>query len=681
VSVPAKMLIGVDVGGTFTDLAWSWGEQTGVLKVPSTSSQEQGFVAAVDALCARQDGPVSPRRLVHGTTVATNAVLEGTWSSTALITTEGFADVLEIGRQDRPNLYDLFAQRPTPVVPRELRLEVPERLDHRGEVLRPLDEKAVRRVARALKGSVESVAVALLFSFLNAQHERAILRILEEESVGAPITLSSELLPEVREYERTSTTVLSAALRPVVAGYVERLLPELRGRLGETPLLLMSSAGGVLAAQEAARAPARLLFSGPAGGVEGARRVGRAAGIDNMITLDMGGTSADVALVTHGELALSPEQVIVGRPVRLPAVDVHTVGAGGGSIAWIDEGGALRVGPRSAGAEPGPACYGRGGKEPTVTDAQLILGRLPPERALGGLPRLDVAAARAAVAGVRDPLGLSLDQAAWGILEIVESTMEQAIRVISVRRGVDPRGYTLAAFGGAGPLHGASLARKLGLRGALYPAHAGALSALGLMGADLVLTYVRSVLLPWSKVGPQLLRQVLEEFRGRAADQLAVAGGERNTLNLQAAADIRYRGQGFELTVPLPAGEPSPATLDALALEFHRTHEALYGFCTREEPLDLVSLRLTAVEPTDKPPLPQVSAQSDLQRATLAARPVFVDPARGWTSCPVFDRQLLPADAVLPAPSVVEGDESTCYIPPGTNARTDHMGNLVLEVA
>ncbi len=676
-----KVLVGVDVGGTFTDLAWSHGDQTGVLKVPSTRDQELGFLAAVDALQSRLGSAVAPRRLVHGTTVATNTVLEENWAPTVLITTEGFADVLEIGRQERPELYDLFAQRPTPIVPQGLRLEVPERIDCRGEVLRPLDEQAVRRLARKLPRHVESVAVVLLFSFLNDRHERAIRRILEEESVPLPITLSSELLPEVREYERTSTTVLSAALRPVVAGYLQRLLPKLRGRLGETALLLMSSSGGVLAAEEAARAPARLLFSGPAGGVEGARRVGQETGIPDMITLDMGGTSADVALIAHGELQLSPEQVIAGRPVRLPAVDVHTVGAGGGSIAWIDEGGGLRVGPRSAGAEPGPACYRRGGEEPTVTDAQLILGRLPPERALGGLPNLDVGAARAAVARVGEPLGLTLDQAAWGILEIVESTMEQAIRVISVRRGVDPRGFTLTAFGGTGPLHGATLARKLGMRRALYPAHGGALSALGLMGADLVLTYVRSVLLPWSKVGPQLLRQVLEEFRGRAADQLAAAAVQDGPLELQAAADIRYRGQGFELTVRLPPGKPSAATVDALAEEFHHAHELLYGFSAREEPLDLVSLRLTAVGASGKPPLPRVSVQGDLRQAALNDRPIFVDPAHGWSSCPVFDRRLLPAGAGLPAPSVVEGEESTCFIPPGTSAKTDHMGNLILEVA
>ncbi|MFO8034358.1 MAG: hydantoinase/oxoprolinase family protein, partial [Candidatus Bipolaricaulota bacterium] len=334
-----------------------------------------------------------------------------------------------------------------------------------------------------------------------------------------------------------------------------------------------------------------------------------------------------------------------------------------------------------AGADPGPACYRRGETQPTVTDAQLTLGRLPPEHALGGLPRLDVQAARAAVARVAEALGLSVDQAAWGILEVVESTMEQAIRVISVRRGVDPRGFTLLAFGGAGPLHGATLARKLGMRGVLYPTHAGALSALGLMGADLVLTYVRSVLVPWPQVQPQLLRQVLEHFRAHAVHRLATAGAKGSALGLQAAADIRYRGQGFELTVPLPTAEPSSATMAALAREFHHAHEAFYGYSAPEEPLELVNLRLTAVAPTDKPALPRVPPEGTLQSAARQPRPVYVDPTNGWTSCPVFDRRLLPAGAHLPAPAVVEGEDSTCFIPPGVSARVDALGNLSLEVS
>ncbi len=673
-------LVGVDVGGTFTDLVYCHAGTTRSLKVPSTPRQEEGLLAAVDALEDELGPRVVLRRLVHGTTVATNAVLEESWAATALLTTEGFRDVLEIGRQDRPSLYDLFARRPRPVVPRGLRLDVPERLDHRGRVVRPVDEDGVRRLARGIRGSVESVAVVLLFSFLNDGHERTVRSLLEEELPGVPVTLSSEVLPEVREYERTSTTVLSAALRPVVAKYLERLSAGLGKRSRPVPLLLMSSAGGVLSAQEAARSPVGLLLSGPAGGVEGARRVGTAAGLSDMITLDMGGTSADVALIAGGELQRSPERTVGGRPVRLPAVDVHTVGAGGGSIARLDGGGALRVGPQSAGSHPGPACYSRGGTSPTVTDAHLVLGRLPRGRTLGGLLPLNTAAAHAAIARVAGPVGLSAEEAAWGILQVVEATMEQAIRVMSVQRGIDPRGFTLIAFGGAGPLHGAALGAKLGMHRILLPAHAGALSALGLMGADLVLPFVRSLLLPWPEVLPTLLDQMVERFRVEATRRLASAGAEGGTHQLFPAADIRYRGQSFELTVPFPDGELCAATVDNLARDFHCRHERLYGYSSPEDPLELVGLRLTAVAPTEKPPLPRTPGGGDVGVGALPPRPVYFGPERGWISCPVFDRALLPAGGSLPSPSIVEGNDSTCLIPPHTDAEVDQYGNLLLEV-
>ncbi len=676
------LLVGVDVGGTFTDVVWSVGGDTQSLKVPTTTRQEEGFLLALDSLSEALGAGAVPRRLVHGTTVATNAVLQETWSPTALLTTEGFRDVLEIGRQDRPSLYDLFVQRRRPIVPRTLRLEVPERLDQRGRVVRPLDQKAVRTLGRALRDAaeVESVAVVLLFSFLNSQHERVVREILEEEGLDIPITLSSEVLPEVREYERTSTTVLSAALRPVVSGYLNRLLAGLGRQASSPELLIMSSSGGVLSAQEAAQFPAGLLLSGPAGGVEGARRVGVAAGLDDMITLDMGGTSADVSLISGGELQRSSDRAVAGHPVRVPAVDVHTVGAGGGSIAWLDEGATLRVGPHSAGAEPGPACYRRGGTSPTVTDAHLALGHLPQGRTLGGLPPLSLAAARRALDSVANPAGMPMEKAAWGILEVVEVTMEQAIRVISVSRGVDPRDFTLLAFGGAGPLHGVTLAAKLGMRKVLFPAHAGTLSALGLMGADLVLTFVRSLVLPWREVGPLLLRRVLDEFRESASQRLVTAGVSREEVRLEVAADIRYRGQGFELTVPLPGAELGQDIARRLAQAFHRTHEELYGYSSPEDPLELVSLRMTAVAATDKPPVPHPPAGGNLRAAALDPREVYFGGEHGWTSCPVFERERLPACARLPAPSVVEGDESTCLIPPGVEASVDAMGNVQVEI-
>ncbi len=673
------MLVGVDVGGTFTDLVWSEDGQTYALKVPTTPQQEEGFLQALDMLREVHGDHPTPARLVHGTTVATNTVLEGTWSPTALFTTKGFRDVLEIGRQARPALYDLFTDRPQPVVPRSLRVEVPERLDHRGRVVRPLDETEVRRLARQISGTVSSVAVVLLYAFLNDRHERRVRAILREEGVEVPITLSSEVLPEFREFERTSTTVLAAALRPVIAGYLERLVAGLRERSIDAPLLLMSSSGGVVSADEAARSPAVLLLSGPAGGVEGARRMGAAVGLSDMITLDMGGTSTDVALLPGGVPQRSPEREVAGHPVRVPAVDVHTVGAGGGSIAHIDAGGALRVGPLSAGAVPGPACYGHGGSAPTVTDAHLVLGRLPEDHTLGGLPPLDLGAARSAVARVARPLGLSVDDAAWGILTVAEATMERAVRVISVERGHDPRGFTLLAFGGAGPLHGASLAAKLGMRKVLVPAHAGALSALGLMSADLMVTLVRSVLLPWAEARSEHLQEVMNALNATAARRLSAAGVPAASMVFRYAADLRYRGQGFELTVPWDTGDAVARTRERVAQDFHNAHEARYGYAAPEEPLELVTLRLTATAPTHAPPLP-LTKNAGPSPTPSATRPVYLGPLHGWATCPVVERRRLCAGAHLPSPAVVEGADCTCLIPPEVNAQVDAIGNLVLEV-
>jgi len=559
-------------------------------------------------------------------------------------------------------------------------LEVPERLDWRGEVVRPLDEEAVRRLAQRLRGEVESVAVVLLFSFLNPAHERRVREILEEEGVDAPITLSSETLPELREYEQTSTTVLTAALRPVVGKYLERLAEALHERGIRAPLLLMQSNGGVAGVEEASLRAAALLLSGPAGGVEGARFVGVAAGFSDLITLDMGGTSADVALIRGGEPTLTPEREIAGRPVRLPMVDVHTVGAGGGSIAWVDEGGVLRVGPRSAGDVPGPACYGRGGTEPTVTDAHLLLGRLPPDRPLGGLPTLSVARAREAIRKIAEPLGFSPEEAAWGTLEVVEATMERAIRVITVERGHDPRDFTLVAFGGAGPLHGASLARKLEIPRVLVPAQAGVLSALGLLAADLRHTFVRSLVLPLAEATPERVNGVLAAFRTKAHQLLANERVAEADMEFLPAADLRYRGQAYELSVPLPDRPLAGEDLQRLAEAFHQRHEALYGYAVPDEPVELVSLRLTATGRTPKPELLRAPKGGSLEEARIGVRPVYFGPDAGWIETQILARERLPAGASFPGPAVVEGAESTVVVPPGTQARVDPFGNLILEV-
>ncbi|RLE29483.1 hydantoinase/oxoprolinase family protein, partial [Candidatus Acetothermia bacterium] len=546
--------------------------------------------------------------------------------------------------------------------------------------IRPLDEEAVRELAAKIKaGGIQAVAVVFLFSFLNPAHERCVEKILREEGIKATITLSSEVLPEFREYERTSTTVMTAALRPVVEGYLSRLSGALASRGIAAPILVMQSSGGVAGTEEAARVAATLLLSGPAGGVIGARRVGLAAGLSDLITLDMGGTSADVSLIRGGEITLTPEREIAGRPVRLPMVDVHTVGAGGGSIAWIDPGGGLRVGPRSAGAVPGPACYGRGGTEPTVTDAHLFLGHIPGERPLGGLRVLSQDLAARAIEGVARALGLKPEQAAWGILEVVEATMERAIRVISVERGHDPREFALVAFGGAGPLHGASLARKLGIPRVLMPAQAGVLSALGLLSADLVHTFVRSLVVPLDGISPERVNGILSGFRREAEEILEGEGVPPGARKYLPAADLRYRGQAFELTLSLPDRPLTPEDLESLAEEFHREHERRYGYSVPGEPVELVNLRLTVVGETDKPELPRHPAGGSVEGALIERRLLYFG-GEGWREAPVYVRGRLPAGAELRGPAVIEGDESTCLVPPDARAYVDAYGNLILEV-
>ncbi len=661
--------VGIDVGGTFTDFVACAPEKLSILKAPSTNPPSLAVVRGIKKL-----GEIDIVRIVHGTTVATNAVLQGKWAKTALLTTQGFRDVLEIGRQNRPSLYDLFCVRPEPLVPRERRLEVPERLDAQGKIIRPLDESAVRRLAKELKGNVESIAVSFLFSFLNPSHERRAREILEEEGIQVPVTLSCEVLPEFREYERTSTTVLTAALRPLVATYVADLARELGVRL-----LLMQSNGGIAGPEEIERNAAALLLSGPAGGAIGARFVGLAVGFPNLITLDMGGTSTDVSLIRDGTITYRAEKEVAGRPVRLVTVDVYSVGAGGGSLAHVEESGMLQVGPQSAGAEPGPACYGRGGTAPTVTDAHLCLGHFPADKPLGGLPPLSLPAAQHALLQLGKKLGLRLEETALGILEVAEATVERAIRVISVERGYDPREYVLLAFGGAGPLHAVSLAQKLGMNKVLIPAWAGVLSALGLAVADIIHTYVRSLIVSLSEAPIAAINAVFADLKNKAERGFAEEGIPEEVREYWFSADLRYRGQGFELTVPVPSFPLAEEDILKISEEFHRAHEQRYGFSRRDEEVELVSLRLTAVGHTEKPDLPKVPAAKCSALAPCGQRPVLF-PETGWVKTPVYARASLGAGAELSGPAVVEGPESTILLPPATKAFVDAFGNLVAEV-
>jgi N-methylhydantoinase A len=541
--------VGVDVGGTFTDLVAVVDGELVTAKVPSVRGAEATGVAA--ALRAANLPAVDV--LAHGTTVATNALLERRGARTALVTTEGFRDVLEIGRQARASLYDLAARHPAPLVPRELRFTVRERMGPDG-VLVPLDEGSLAAAVDAVRtADVEAVAVCLLFSFLHPEHERRVGETLRAALPGVRVSLSVELLPEFREYERCSTTVANAYLAPALSAYLSEIEP---------PPLVMQSSGGVVDAGSAAERPAACVLSGPAAGVAGAAFIAGIAGAPDVLTFDMGGTSTDVAAVLGGSAQVTAESVVGGVPIRFPMVDIHTIGAGGGSVAWLDDGGALRVGPRSAGASPGPACYGLGGEEPTVTDANLVLGHLRDGAVLGGEIRLDRSLAERAL----ERLGMDAHEAAEGVVRVVDANMARALRVVSVERGIDPRGLALVAFGGAGPLHACSLAEELGIERVLVPRASGVLSALGLAVADLRRDY-----LGWDA-------------------QVDLPGA-----TVTRYVDARYPGQSHELTIEEGA-------------DFHAAHEQRYGFRLDGEP-EIVTRRLVATVSRPRPELPAGSGE------------------------------------------------------------------------
>jgi N-methylhydantoinase A len=711
--------IGVDVGGTFTDLVVVADGAVHSLKVPSTpDTPEQGVLDAVDA--GESEGFADPTAVSfcsHGTTVATNAVLEGEWAKTALLTTEGFRDALEIGRQNRPDIYDFHAEKPDPVVPRDRRFEVPERLDERGTVLHELDESAVRDLADEIRDAgADSIAVCLLFAFEDDGHERRVAEILADEGVEAPISLSSVVLPEIREYERTLTTALNAALVPVMDDYLSGLVTGLRDAGITVPLTLMVSNGGTVSADAARERPVNTLLSGPAGGVQGAAFVAGRVGYDDLLTMDMGGTSCDVSLVRDGDPLVTTETEVGDYPVGVPSVDVHTVGAGGGSLAWIDAGGALRVGPKSAGAEPGPICYGRGGTKPTTTDAHYLLGRIDPDAFVADLEVESETVTEAFRRQVADDLRLDVREAAQGVLDVANANMERALRVVSVERGHDPREFALVAFGGAGPLHAASLAESLDIPEVVIPPTAGVLSALGLLVSDLVTDDSTSRVRRWTEVDPESLSETFADFAERGRTRLADESPAE--IRLEPSLDLRYVGQSYELSVPVPEaasrrrgevpeaasrrrgevpeaasrrrGEvPEAATdsgapsLDAddlatVADRFHERHRERYGHASPDEPLELVTIRLRArgvVEPPDIAPARTEGHPDDAIRTT---RLVGFDGTEHET--PVYDRDRLPAGGEFAGPAVVEGSESTTVVRPGQEVRVADDGTMLVEV-
>ena len=676
--------LGVDVGGTFTDLV-AFDERTGAIqltKVPSTpTSPDQGVLNGIRRLAA--DFGVDPGGIdffIHGTTVATNALLERKGVRVALVTTAGFRDVLHIGRQTRPKLYDFFERRPDPLVPRHLRFEVPERVLYTGEVRQPLDEDAVRRVAQTIRQrGVGVVAVCLLHSYANPAHERRVREILLAEVPGLKVSLSSDVLPEFKEYERASTTVVNAYVMPIVERYLERIVGSLRGVGVGTGLNIMQSNGGVMTAKTAGRKSVHTVLSGPAAGVLGGLALSKMAGFENIITIDMGGTSFDVSLAHRGVPSFTMESDIGGHPIKIPMIDIKTLGAGGGSIARIDAGAALQVGPESAGADPGPACYGRGGDEPTVTDANVVLRYLNPEYFAGGDIGLDVGRAREVIRQrIAEPLGLSVEDAAEGILRVVNATMIRGIRLVSVERGFDPRDFALVCFGGAGPVHAVRLAQELNIPTALVPGGPGVTCALGLLMADFRHDYSRTFLAVVARLEPAALTAAFRELEGRASAQMQAEGVARDAIVFHRAADMRYQGQGYELAVPLPGRDYETPDLAAMARELGRIHAEGYGYAMAPETAEVVTLRLTAIGRRPKPEFrPAESGSADSQPALKGSRRVYMDARH--RDVPVYERRRLEPGMRVAAPAIIEQFDSTTVLFEGYDLAVDPFRNLIIQ--
>lgn len=680
-----SLRVGVDTGGTFTDLVAFTEEDGGLLvhKVSSTPDDPgRAILHGLEELLEKANATMGDiSYFAHGTTVGTNALLTGNGVTTGLITTRGFRDLLELGRGRRPAMYDPQADKPAPFVPRDLRLEVTERVRYNGEIEIPLDESEVRAAVQTLKDrGVESIAVCFLYSFLTPDHERRVGEIIAEEFPEAYISLSCDVLPEFREYERLSTVVTNAYVGPVVHRYLDRLQSKLQENgLRVTPHVTQSN-GGVIPFDTAKSLPVRLVLSGPSTGVVGGAQIGEATDVPDIITFDVGGTSSDISLVQNGRPEVTSGMELDGRPIRSPLLDILTVGAGGGSIAWIDSGGLLRVGPQSAGAFPGPACYGHG-TEPTVTDANVVLQSLNPKYLLNGQMKISQDAARAAVDTVAKPLGLSTEEAALGILRVVTANMARALRVVSVQRGYDPRDYALVPFGGAGPLHSSRLARELGISTVLVPETPGAQSAVGLLMTDIKTDFMRTHIVPVSPQEAGALADAFADLERQAEawfDEEGVADGDRRLVR---RAELRYHGQNFELPVELAAGDVTAGTVQEMLRSFDRAHERVYGYFQEDAPVEAVTFRVEASGVT-----PQVALHTDADHgedpseALVGKRDMYTDATLGFQSSPVYDRTLLRPGNTVSGPAIVEQMDTTTVLLPGDTCRVDSYGNLKTQI-
>ncbi|MDG2077613.1 MAG: hydantoinase/oxoprolinase family protein [Arenicellales bacterium] len=676
--------LGVDIGGTFTDIT-VLDEDTAeitIAKVPSRHGDPAGaLIDAVERGLALADvNPADVSLLVHGSTLVTNAVLEKKLPPAALVTTKGFRDVLEIGRHFRPDMYDLQQDKEIPVIPRERRMQVNERITAKGEIQCCPERAEVMSLIETIRDSeAQSVAVCFLNSYINPDNEILVRDWLRQELQGIHVSASYEVCREIREFERTSTVALNAAAMPLVGRYLEDVTPRVRNLLPNAKVLLMQSNGGSLTVDAARDFPARLITSGPAGGALAVRRIGRASERRSLLGVDMGGTSTDISLIVDGDLRMTTEGGISGHPVMLPMIEINTIGAGAGSIAWLDTHNGLHVGPQSAGAEPGPAAYARGGIEPTVADANIVLGRLHPERFAAGGMILDAAAARAALKRrIGDPLDLTPEQAAAGVVRIANANMERAVRVSSAEKGYDPRDITLVAFGGAGPLHAAALATAVGIPSVLVPEQPGVFSAVGLVMSDIRHDFVRTKIVRGDDINTDTLSSLYIELEAEASAALERDGIGQDQRHLERSADFRYVGQAYEVNVPVPAGELDATNVLAAISAFHDTHMQLYAHNHQEKQLEFVSARVAAIGRMSAPPI-RSRPKKMRQAVAKECRPVYFDELNDYTETNVYDRSELSPGTTLDGPAIVEQVDTTVLIHPGQKAEVDAQGNLLIH--
>lgn len=684
------MRIGIDVGGTFTDIVLI-DDQSGRVhytKVLTTHGDlAQGVISGIDKMLSMVESSFDQvEYMVHGTTIGTNALIERKGARTGLLTSDGMRDVLEIGRIERPaaGLYDIFVDTPLPLVPRYLRLDVVERVGADGEVVVPLDEGSAREAIRFLQDqAVESIAVSFLFGFRNPAHEERVKEICKEMFPEAAVSISSEIAPEFREFERTSTTVINAYLAPVVERYLDNLEGQLLQRYGDVDLRIMQASGGCMTTDMAKHRAVNIVNSGPAGGALAAAYVGRLTGDDQVISVDMGGTSFDVGVIDHGEPRVAPESQFEGYPVKIPILDVEAIGAGGGSLAWVDQGGALNVGPESAGSDPGPACYGLGGERPTVTDANLVLGRLNADYFLGGEMKLYPELAEKAITKyVAEPLGVSLEEGASGMIRVVNANMERAISVNSTEKGFDVREFALLPFGGAGPLHAVELAEDLAMKKVIVPPYAGTLSAVGLLVANTRYDYASTVAQSEEELTAEELLTVLQEIEARGRAQLRAQNVQDEKIEIIWSADLRYEGQSYEINTPVVRKDSfTKADVEEIVNRFHDLHYRIYAYGSVDEKVEFINLRVAAIGKVPEVSLVHTGAgDGDAEVARKGTRSVHF-PSTGFIDAAIYDRALLSPGHVVSGPALIEEVASTTVITPGLKGSVDEYGSIIVRLS